>query len=97
MFEIRLTDEAIEDMRALRAAFRNRVLEGIDLQLTHEPSQETRHRKRLRPNRLAEWEVRIGEFRVFYDVTEETKTVTIKAIGHKVGNRLYVGGKEYEL
>jgi mRNA-degrading endonuclease RelE of RelBE toxin-antitoxin system len=29
------------------------------------------------------WELRIGEYRVFYDVNEEDLTVAIRAIRHK--------------
>ena len=29
------------------------------------------------------WELRIGEFRVFYDVNEETALVTVRAIRQK--------------
>jgi mRNA-degrading endonuclease RelE of RelBE toxin-antitoxin system len=53
--------------------------------------------KKLRPNRLAERELRIGRFRVFYDVDEGNAVVKIEAVGHKRGNRLYVGGEEFQL
>ena len=55
------------------------------------------HNKVLRPNRLAERELRIGRFRVFYDIDEGTAVVRIAAIGHKRGNRLYVRGEEFIL
>jgi mRNA-degrading endonuclease RelE of RelBE toxin-antitoxin system len=29
------------------------------------------------------WELRVGEYRVFYDVNEETAVVMIRAIRHK--------------
>ena len=54
------------------------------------------HRKPLRPNELARWELRIGEFRVFYDV-EGANVVKIKAIGWKEHNRLLIRGREYHL
>ena len=47
-----------------------RLLDSLQEQLQHQPEQETRNRKRLRPNELAEWELRIGTFRVFYDVDQ---------------------------
>jgi mRNA-degrading endonuclease RelE of RelBE toxin-antitoxin system len=46
---------------------------------------------------LAEWELRIGIFRVFYDVDEENDLVKIEAVGYKQGNTLFVHGEEYEL
>jgi mRNA-degrading endonuclease RelE of RelBE toxin-antitoxin system len=57
---------------------------------------ETRHRKRLRPNRLAEWELRIGDFRVFYDVDCEAQRVKIAAIGYKEGSTLIIRGEEID-
>jgi mRNA-degrading endonuclease RelE of RelBE toxin-antitoxin system len=46
---------------------------------------------------LAEWELRIATFRVFYDVDEENDLVKIEAVGYKQGNVLFVHGEEYEL
>jgi mRNA-degrading endonuclease RelE of RelBE toxin-antitoxin system len=60
-------------------------------------TEPSRNRKRLRPNRLAEWELRIGDFRVFYDVDRDVSLVKIEAIGHKAGSVLFVHGEEYEL
>ena len=71
-------------------------MDQIDSSLKHEPERETRNNKALRPNRLAERELRIGRFRVFYDI-EAGKTVKIEAVGHKRGNCLYIGGEEFQL
>ena len=57
---------------------------------------ETRNRKRLRPNPIAPWELRVREMRVFYEV-DEPGVVTVLAIGMKRGNRLYIEGEEVEL
>jgi mRNA-degrading endonuclease RelE of RelBE toxin-antitoxin system len=45
---------------------------------------------------LAEWELRVGDFRVFYDVDEEKGVVKIEAIRCKQGSKLFVHGEEYE-
>jgi mRNA-degrading endonuclease RelE of RelBE toxin-antitoxin system len=58
---------------------------------------ETRNRKRLHPNDLAEWELRVGKFRVFYDVDETELRVKVEAVGYKRGSVLIVHGQEYEL
>ncbi len=73
------------------------VLEGIETQLRYEPAVETRNRKRLGPNDVAEWELRIGRFRVFYNVNEQVKIVGIEAIGFKVGSELFIRGERREL
>src|SRR5437868_215140 len=97
MFEIVFTESAVADVRFLKKAGQNAVLDAIEQQLTVEPLAETRNRKPLRPNDLSAWEVRVGAHRVFYDVDEANKQVLIKAVGRKEHNRLFIRGKEYEL
>ena len=72
--------------------------EVIVLQLlSYEPTTKTRNRKPLRPNEVAEWELRIGKFRVLYDVDENGRIVRIKVVGFKIGNLLFVRGRKKEL
>ena len=97
MFEIELTLDAIDDMRLLRKYERQQIVETIQDQLAQQPTEETRNRKRLRPNQLAEWELRIGRFRVFYDIDAQANRVKIEAVGYKRGNRLLIHGEEYKL
>ncbi len=54
MFRIELTREAAEDLGALRTFDARRVVAAMESQLIHEPTRETRNRKQLRPNELAE-------------------------------------------
>jgi mRNA-degrading endonuclease RelE of RelBE toxin-antitoxin system len=72
-------------------------MDEIESCLKYEPDRETRNNKRLRPNRLAEWELRVDRFRVFYDIDGEERAVKIEAVGHKRGNSLYLRGEEFEL
>jgi mRNA-degrading endonuclease RelE of RelBE toxin-antitoxin system len=51
----------------------------------------------LEDNPLAPWELRVGDFRVFYDVDREGATVVVVAIGQKSHNRLRIGDEEIEL
>jgi mRNA-degrading endonuclease RelE of RelBE toxin-antitoxin system len=97
VYGIEFTPEALEDLRALRKFEQKEVLDRIESQLRHEPTVEARNRKKLRPNAVAEWELRIGRFRVLYNVEEDVRVVSIEAIGFKVGNQLFVHGKEAEL
>lgn len=48
----------------------------------------------MRPNPVAEWELRLGDYRVLYDVDESSRRVTIQVIGEKRGNQLIVQGQE---
>jgi hypothetical protein len=46
---------------------------------------------------LADWELRVRNYRVFYEVDTEQTIVRIVAVGHKEHNRLWVAGEEVEL
>ena len=96
-FEIRFTLEALEDLRSFRKRERSQIVDEIESQLTHQPSEETRNRKRLRPNQLAEWELRIDKYRVFYDVELNENQIRIAAVGRKRGSKLIIRGEEYQL
>lgn len=97
-YTIEYSPDTLDHFRVLTARQRATVLDSVDLQLTHEPTVETRNRKPMRPNPLAPWELRIGDLRVYYDVEEipEPK-VLIRAVGIKERNRIRIGGKEIEL
>ncbi|MDY6782748.1 MAG: hypothetical protein SW833_09425 [Cyanobacteriota bacterium] len=54
MFQIDLTPEALEDLQSFRAYDRQKIVQGIESQLQYQPTQQTRNRKKLRPNVLGE-------------------------------------------
>jgi len=97
MFRIEFTESASEDLDFLRKPEQRLILDAIERQLAVEPLTPTRNRKPLRPNDLSEWGLRIGKYRVFYDVDAESSTVTVKAVGWKEHNRLFIRGKESSL
>lgn len=98
VYRIDFSPEADEHIAGLKAHERPRLLDAIARQLTHEPTLETRHRKPLRPNPVAQYRLRVGGLRVYYDVQEtREKVVVVKAVGIKVRNRVYVGGQEVQL
>ena len=86
-----------EHFRYLTARQRSIVFDSVEEQLVNEPTAEARNRKEMHPNSLASWELRIGDLRVYYDVTEESQTVTVIAVGIKRGNRVFIGGEERQL
>jgi len=96
-FQIEFTPDAVDDVRSFRKHEQRQIIEAVERQLAHLPIEETRNRKKLRPNELAEWELRIGKFRVFYDVDTGAKRVKIEAVGWKKGSRLFIRKREYEL
>jgi mRNA-degrading endonuclease RelE of RelBE toxin-antitoxin system len=81
-YRIVLAPEAIEDLRRLHAATRAAVRDALEAHLRHEPAKASRSRiKRLRGLSRPQYRLRIGETRVFYDITETT--VEILAIVSK--------------
>jgi mRNA-degrading endonuclease RelE of RelBE toxin-antitoxin system len=93
-YRSRFAESAEKHFAQLTAQQQVIVLDAIKVQLRYEPLRETRNRKRLRPNPLAPWELRVGALRVFYEVdADEADLVNILAIGVKRGNRLFIGGK----
>lgn len=110
MYSIEYTESALSDLEYFRKTERQLIVDQIDIQLIYEPGIETPNRKRLRRNALAEWELRIGKFRVFYDVIAEAydehesddeqaliRIVKIEAVGQKKHNKLFIRGEEFEL
>lgn len=95
MYDIDIAPQAVEDLKGFRKFDQSRIAEGIEEQLRHQPAVETRNRKRLRPGHLTEWELRIGNFRVLYDVDQEASLIRVVTIGYKKGNKLFFRGQEY--
>ncbi len=81
-YRVVFTDNATEDFKALDARWRATVRDAIRVHLTHEPTKQSRTRiKRLRDLRHPQFRLRVGEIRIFYDVTGED--VVILAIMSK--------------
>ena len=98
--DIVLSPEALDHISAFTARQRRIILDEIEIQLSHEPTRVTQQRKPIRPNPLASWELRIGQFRVFYPVEHEPPnqpTVYVIAVGIKNRDRIMIGGKEIKL
>lgn len=96
-YEILISDEAEADLATLPIIDRKRIAEAVVSQLTHQAEVESRHRKLLRENPIASWQLGVSDFRVFYNVDGETVTVVIVGVGQKRHNRLYFRGEEVQL
>jgi mRNA-degrading endonuclease RelE of RelBE toxin-antitoxin system len=97
-YRIEYSPECEDHFRALTTRDRAVVLDAVVEQLAHQPTVETRHRKRMRPNPLAPWELRIGDLRVYYDVEDDPEPVVhIRAIGAKDHGVVRVEGREFPL
>ena len=89
MYEITYSEGVVDDLGRLRAGQRAEILDRVEVQLRYEPARQTRNRKILvglvPPWDHVDpvWELRTGEYRVFYDVDEVESAVIIRAIRHK--------------
>jgi mRNA-degrading endonuclease RelE of RelBE toxin-antitoxin system len=89
MYRIVYAESVATDLATLRARERARILNSIEAQLTHEPTRQTRNRKRIiglvPPWEHEEpvWQLRVGDHHVFYDDDEAASVVTVRAIRHK--------------
>ncbi|HEV8725653.1 MAG TPA: type II toxin-antitoxin system RelE/ParE family toxin [Candidatus Binatia bacterium] len=89
MFEIRFAEGVEEDLKNVRIYYRNQILDAIEEQLAREPETRTRNRKLLE-NLIPPWqtvapiwELRVGEYRVFYDVSATESVVYVRAVRRK--------------
>jgi mRNA-degrading endonuclease RelE of RelBE toxin-antitoxin system len=89
MYTLEYAESVADDLRRMPANQRSRLLDRIELQLSHEPAHESRNRKILVglippwDHLVPVWELRVGEYRIFYDVDEIKSTVFVRAIRRK--------------
>jgi len=75
-FEILLSPEAIEDFKRLKANVRAEVRAAIETHLRHEPEKTSQSRiKRLRGIGRPQFRLRVGDVRVFYDLSDRNVEV----------------------
>jgi mRNA-degrading endonuclease RelE of RelBE toxin-antitoxin system len=90
-YEIRYSDEAIEQLKGLRAFDRTAILDQIEQVLGVNPTIESKARiKRLREPAPTQYRLRVGEFRAFYDV--DGQTLLVIQIISKQDSSAYLGG-----
>jgi hypothetical protein len=93
---VQLKASVIRDLRWFGRKQGRVLLEAAVSMMSQDPLAETRNLKTLRPNPVAERELRLlGKFRVLFNVEVAAKGVTIVLVGEKRGNTLIVQGEEY--
>jgi mRNA-degrading endonuclease RelE of RelBE toxin-antitoxin system len=71
-----LSPEAAADMKRLNAHVRAEVRDAIEKHLRYEPTKTSRSRiKRLKGVSYPQYRLRVGDIRVFYDVSGDTVEV----------------------
>jgi mRNA interferase RelE/StbE len=75
-YELILAPEAVQAFGALAASERAEVRDALERHLRYEPTRVSKSRiKRLRGLSQPQYRLRVGEVRVFYDVTPEVVQV----------------------
>ena len=87
-YTIIIKPSAEADIQYYRVNEQRVIISGITTHLSDQPDGANKHKKPLRPNPIAPWELRIDIYRIFYKL--EATTVLIVAVGHKVHNKLYI-------
>jgi len=89
MFEVRLVRGALQDLRRLRGHDRARIIDEIERRLVAQPQEPRRNRKELTAlvppweHVPPVWELRVGDYRVFYDVDAGARLVVVRAVRRK--------------
>src|SRR6516162_10697366 len=92
-FRITITEDADRQLRSLPVRDQRILEAAIQSRLEHQPTTPSKAIKRLRPNPLAEFELRAGDLRALYNV--EGDQVVVLIVGRKEGNKLIVEGEEF--
>ena len=72
------------------------MLKAATARLAENPEVESRHVKTLRPNPVAQRELRLrGRYRVLFNVDRAARTATIVVVGEKRGDALFVQGRRF--
>ncbi|MEK6661842.1 MAG: type II toxin-antitoxin system RelE/ParE family toxin [candidate division NC10 bacterium] len=78
-YEVELRPDVVaEDLVELPASIRARIIRAVESRLTTEP---TRYGVRLRQSLGGLWKIRVGDYRIVYEIEEEK--VTVWAIRHR--------------
>jgi prevent-host-death family protein len=89
-YDIVLAPEAVEDLKRLKANVRTATRTALERHLRYEPDKTSRSRiKRLTGVSRPQYRLRVGDIRVFYDVTPLDR----RSLGDpgKIGGRVMAG------
>ena len=74
-YDVRYADEAVKDLRAMRAFDQRAVLEGIEIHLLLQPKYVSKSRiKLMNQPSWSQYRLRVGDFRIYYDVDDDPVT-----------------------
>lgn len=89
MYRLEFAKDVAKDLKKIPVYYRNGILQAIEDNLLHEPAVLSRNRKiiiNLVPpwgEAPPIWELRVGGYRVFYDVDGGERVVYVRAVREK--------------
>jgi mRNA interferase RelE/StbE len=96
LYRVTITRVAKAQLLRFEARERRLICDGIAARLQDQPTIASKAVKALRPNPFASYELRLGDFRVLYNVDEDNSEVVIVAVGQKKGDKLIIEGEEFD-
>jgi mRNA-degrading endonuclease RelE of RelBE toxin-antitoxin system len=95
-WSVELKESVIDDLRWFGKKNGRQLLREALQRLEEYPLAETRQMKTLRPNPVAQRELRLfGKYRVLFNADRSAQVVTIVLVGEKRGEALLVQGEEF--
>lgn len=85
-FTIDIDEDALRELAEVKAFHRKKIADEIDKQLEHQADAPSRNRKMLKAASAGSgpmWELRVGEYRVIYEINQDKSKVTVQAVRHK--------------
>lgn len=83
-FHFAYSDEAFADLKALRKYDQQLIVDAIAVRLSFEPEKESRSRiKAMAQPFWSQFRLRVGDFRVYYDIDDAGRTVYILRVQQK--------------
>src|SRR5438105_1418740 len=96
IWNVEVKEEAISHLAWFGKATGRKLLQNARKHLEQDPLAEPKNMKSLRPNPIAQRELRLfGKYRVLFSVDVAEQLVTLILVGEKRGNKLLVSGKEF--
>jgi mRNA-degrading endonuclease RelE of RelBE toxin-antitoxin system len=93
---VTLKESVVDDLRWFGRKNGRVLLKEAEERLSSAPLAETRNAKTLRPNPVAQRELRLfSKYRVLFNVDAKAREVTIVLVGEKRGDSLFVQGQEF--
>jgi mRNA interferase RelE/StbE len=83
-FAIIFAEEALADIRSLRAFDQRKVVEGIETHLASDPTAVSRSRiKAMNQPFWSQYRLRVDDFRIYYDVDEPAHRIDVLRVLRK--------------